>query len=224
MEKNPWQSNLHWRRDGQQVRAHETQNRVLDAAEKLFFEQGYDATSVVDVAKAGQCSIGSVYHHFKDKKAIALALFDRMTREFEITAKEAMDSARWEGAGIIDILTEFINFSILNNKTRPGFKSAALEAVRLDPSLGDYFPAMQHRANKQLKALLLARKHEIGHQDPVFASGFVIDLLIAMLRARFDANVQKSGLSRLSDKKFTEQTLSIACSFLQHKPAGKKKS
>ncbi len=215
MGKNPWQSELHWRREGQQDRAHKTQNRVLDAAETLFFEQGYDATSVQDVAKQAKCSIGSVYHHFRDKKAIALALFDRMTREFELTMREAMDPARWNGAGIADILHEFIEFSIINNKTRPGFKTAALEAVRLDPSLGDHFPQMQRKANKQLKALLLARRREIGHPDPAFACGYVLDLLIALLRARFDPHVQKSQLSRLSNKKFAERALSLACSFLQ---------
>ncbi|WOE75081.1 TetR/AcrR family transcriptional regulator [Alterisphingorhabdus coralli] len=215
MNDTPWQSEVHWRREGQQDRAHKTQNRVLDAAEILFFEQGYDATSVQHVAKQAQCSIGSVYHHFKDKKAIAFALFDRMTREFELTMREVMEPARWEGAGIADILREFIEFAILNNKARPGFKSAALEAVRLDPSLGDHFPQMQRKANKQLKALLLARRQEVGHPDPAYACGYVLDLLIALMRARFDPHVQKSQLSRLSNAKFTEQALSLACAFLQ---------
>lgn len=223
MANSPWKSKLHWRREGQQDRAHKTQDRVLDAAEKLFFEQGYDATSVADVAREGGCSIGSVYHHFKDKKAIAFALFDRMTRQFELTMKEALDPGRWEGASIDDILREFIEFSILNNKLRPGFKSAALEAVRLDPSLGDHFPQMQHRANKQLKALLLARGHEIGHSDPEFACGFVLDMLIALMRARFDSHIQKSQLSRLSDTKFTEQALSLSSTFLQLESDGKKR-
>ncbi|GAB5489558.1 MAG: TetR/AcrR family transcriptional regulator [Parasphingorhabdus sp.] len=223
MVTNPWKSKLHWRRDGQQDRAHKTQNRVLDAAEKLFFEQGYDATSVADVAIEAQCSIGSVYHHFKDKKAIALALFDRMTREFEITSEEAMDPMRWQGANIADILEEFVQFTIQNNKTRPGFKSAALEAVRIDPSLGGHFPKMQHRTNKKLQTLLLARREEIGHPDPEFASAYVLDLLIAILRARFDPNIKKSQLSELSDKKFTEQVLSLAGSFLQLRSNGKTK-
>ncbi len=224
MTSSLWQSELHWRREGRQDRAHKTQNRVLDAAEALFFEQGYDATSVNDVAKKAKCSIGSLYHHFRDKKAIALALFDRMTREFELTMKEALNRDRWEGATIADILQEFIKFSILNNKARPGFKSAALEAVRLDPSLGDHFPKMQHRANKQLKALLLARREEIGHPDPEFASGYVLDLLIALLRARFDPHVQKTQLTRFSDDKFTEQALALAGSFLQLKTNGKTKT
>lgn len=224
MTTSPWKSELHWRREGQQDRAHRTQDRVLDAAETLFFERGYDATSVQDVAKQAKCSIGSVYHHFKDKKAIAFALFDRMTRQFELTIKEALDPMRWEGASIDDILREFIKFSITNNKQRPGFKSAALEAVRLDPSLGDHFPKIQHRANKQLRTLLLSRREEIGHPDPHFASSYVLDMLIALMRARFDSNIQKSQLSGLSDKKFTEQALSLASSFLELNSNGKKKT
>lgn len=215
MAKRPWQSDLHWRRDGQQDRAHKTQNRVLDAAETLFFEQGYEATSVSNVARKAQCSIGSVYHHFKDKKAIAFALFDRMLSDFEATANKAVAPERWEGAGIIDILRGFVAFTLINNKDRPGFKTAALEAVRLDPALAGSFPKQQRRLNRALQDLILARRTEIGHPDPEFASGYTLDLLIALLRARRDPDLHQSQLSKLSDEQFTEQALALAASFLK---------
>ncbi len=221
MAKRPWQSDLHWRRDGQQDRAHKTQSRVLDAAETLFFEQGYEATSVNNVAKRAKCSIGSVYHHFKDKKAIAFALFDRMMADFEATAKEAVAPERWEGASIIDILRGFVEFTLINNKDRPGFKTAALEAVRLDPALAGSFPKQQRQLNRALQSLILARRTEIGHPDPEFASGYALDLLIALLRARRDPDLQQSQLSKLSDKQFTEQVLALAASFLRLQNTGK---
>lgn len=49
--------------------------RIVDAALRLFTERGYFNTTVPDVARAAQVSVGSIYHHFKDKEDVARALY-----------------------------------------------------------------------------------------------------------------------------------------------------
>ncbi|GAB5488850.1 MAG: TetR/AcrR family transcriptional regulator [Parasphingorhabdus sp.] len=215
MSESPWKSELHWRLDGRQDRSSKTQNKLLDAAESLFFLDGYDATSVADIAKKSGCSIGAVYHHFKDKKAIAFALFDRMTSEYAVTANEACSPERWTGATIVDILKGYIHFSIVNNRERPGFKIAALEAVRLDPSLGKHFQKLQIQLHKGLQKLLLERRDEIGHPDPTFASAYALDLLTALLRVRFDPAANNAQLTKLNEKEFRQHAISLCLSVLQ---------
>lgn len=85
-----WTSDLQWVRPGQQTRSQQTQERLLTAAERLFAEQGVDATSVADIAEAAGASIGAVYHHFQDKQALLYALYDRLAQSFEATAREAV--------------------------------------------------------------------------------------------------------------------------------------
>ncbi len=67
-----------------------TQELVLDTALHLFSERGYFNTSVHDIAREAQVSIGSIYHHFKDKQGIAQALYEqlvaRMGRAFDTIA------------------------------------------------------------------------------------------------------------------------------------------
>jgi AcrR family transcriptional regulator len=215
MVASPWKSELHWRLDGQQDRSSKTQNKLLDAAESLFFLDGYDATSVADIARKSGFSVGSVYHHFKDKKAIAFALFDRMTSEYAVTAKEACAPERWNGATITDILKGYIHFSIVNNRERPGFKIAALEAVRLDPSLGAHFQKLQIQLHRGLQILLLDRRSEIGHPDPEFASAYALDLLTALLRVRFDPAANDAQLTKLNEKQFRLHAISLCMSILQ---------
>jgi AcrR family transcriptional regulator len=48
---------------------------VLDAAKTLFVSNGFDATSVDEIARVAQASKGAVYHHFRDKQAIFTELF-----------------------------------------------------------------------------------------------------------------------------------------------------
>jgi AcrR family transcriptional regulator len=49
---------------------------VLDAALQLFSHQGYQATSVRDIADRAGVSTGNLYHHFPDKEAIFHTLID----------------------------------------------------------------------------------------------------------------------------------------------------
>src|SRR3979411_70823 len=47
-----------------------TRAAVLDAAQTLVVSNGFDATSVDDIARLAQTSKGAVYHHFRDKRQI----------------------------------------------------------------------------------------------------------------------------------------------------------
>ena len=60
----------------------ETVNLILDVAFRLFMEKGYEHTSVQDIINnLGGLSKGAIYHHFKSKEDILVAVTDRMTAE-----------------------------------------------------------------------------------------------------------------------------------------------
>lgn len=70
----------------------DTRDAILDTALTLFTERGYFNTSVHHIQKAAGISIGSIYHHFKNKEAVATALYDRLTEEMSrmiLTVMEA---------------------------------------------------------------------------------------------------------------------------------------
>jgi len=63
-------------------RAPSTAQRILDAAEDLFAEKGYSATSLGDVADRVGIRSPSLYNHFKNKEALYEAVLDRLLEEF----------------------------------------------------------------------------------------------------------------------------------------------
>jgi len=62
------------RRAPQQLRAKLTRQHLLDAARRVFGEDGYASASVDDVARAAGCSKGAYYFHFPTKEDALLAL------------------------------------------------------------------------------------------------------------------------------------------------------
>ncbi|MBV9312826.1 MAG: TetR/AcrR family transcriptional regulator [Pseudonocardia sp.] len=69
------------RRAPKQARAQQRVNRILDAAEELFAEVGYDAASTNQIATRANASIGSLYEFFPNKQALAQALADRYVEQ-----------------------------------------------------------------------------------------------------------------------------------------------
>ena len=60
----------------------ETINLILDVAFRLFIEKGYENTSIQDIINhLGGLSKGAIYHHFKSKEDILVAVTDKMTSE-----------------------------------------------------------------------------------------------------------------------------------------------
>ena len=56
-----------------------TVERILDAAQRLFLEKGYENTTIQDIVnELGGLTKGAVYHHFKSKEEIMEAVNDRM--------------------------------------------------------------------------------------------------------------------------------------------------
>ena len=56
-----------------------TQEKILDAAKRLFLTKGYENTTIQDiVAELGGLTKGAVYHHFKSKEDIIDAIGTRM--------------------------------------------------------------------------------------------------------------------------------------------------
>jgi AcrR family transcriptional regulator len=57
------------------VQPGQIREKIIAAALQLFTQRGYFSTTVPDMAQAAQVSVGSIYHHFKDKEDVARALY-----------------------------------------------------------------------------------------------------------------------------------------------------
>ncbi len=72
-----------------------TRSRIVSAAWKLFYENGYDDTTVEEIVEESGTSKGSFYHYFSGKDALLSSLsdlFDDRYQELIPTLQEDMDS------------------------------------------------------------------------------------------------------------------------------------
>lgn len=70
----------------------QVRDRLLDAAERLFCQKGFDRTSVRDLTTAADCNIAAVNYHFGGKGKLYIQMFHRqmhrmMDRHREVIAR-----------------------------------------------------------------------------------------------------------------------------------------
>lgn len=63
-----------WALPASQERSRATRERLLEAAEKVFADKGYDGAKIADIAEEAGCSVGGVYFRFRDKDALFFAI------------------------------------------------------------------------------------------------------------------------------------------------------
>jgi len=89
-----------------------TRDHIVEAADRLFYENGYAHTSFSDIAADVRISRGNFYYHFKTKDQILDAVIDRRLA----TTREML--AQWErdGATPADRIRSFIHILIANRE------------------------------------------------------------------------------------------------------------
>jgi len=72
----------------------ETRARILDAAMELFRRQGFEETTMREIAAEAGVATGAAYYYFESKDAIALAFYDQSQQELEPLIEEALAGAK----------------------------------------------------------------------------------------------------------------------------------
>lgn len=87
-----------------------THDHIVEAADQLFYRQGYEHTSFANIAEAVQISRGNFYYHFKSKDEI----LDAVIRARLANTQTMLE--QWESAGEQpeNRIRNFINMLIAN--------------------------------------------------------------------------------------------------------------
>ena len=90
--------------------ARTTRDHIVEAADRLFYQQGYEHTSFSDIAEVVRISRGNFYYHFKTKDEILDAVIEARLAD----SRAMLDQWETEGATPADRIRSFIHIMIAN--------------------------------------------------------------------------------------------------------------
>jgi AcrR family transcriptional regulator len=114
--------------------AEDRRAELLDLAEELFFEIGYERTTVADIIARAGVSKGGFYHHFDSKEALLEALLARISAQIVSDAEAAYNTP---GLNALDKFNAFLR------RSRDWKRNAA-------PRLRSIFTAILAQGNERL--------------------------------------------------------------------------
>lgn len=195
---------LQWVRPPQQQRSQETLTRILDAAQELVSEKGFEDTPISEIVRRAGSSVGAFYTRFADKDALLHALYDRYLEQAIATADDALDPARWESSRIPELLSAVVGFLVTIYREQRGMIRVFVARNQRDQSFQARRERLSHYVSERLSALLLARRDEITHPDPERAAAFGLTLVFSALDGVMLFGEMRSGLT-LSDEALAEE-------------------
>ena len=93
---------------GRQEQARRSREAVLDAAERLFLDQGYAATTVAAIANAAAVSVETIYKAFGGKAGVVRAIYQRgLAGRGLVPAYQRSDQMRAEETDPTTIMREW---------------------------------------------------------------------------------------------------------------------
>ena len=87
---------------------------ILDAAWELFYENGYEKTTVNDIIKKANTSKGGFYYYFKAKEELLNSLYAIFDREYE-KMYDAMDKNQLDSMTQLKLLHQHVSYFIETN-------------------------------------------------------------------------------------------------------------
>lgn len=82
--------------------AEETREKILDAAERLFFANGVTETSLEEIAEEAAVTRGAIYWHFANKVELFRALHERVRLPQEDIVQQAIADGHPDPLGLIE--------------------------------------------------------------------------------------------------------------------------
>jgi AcrR family transcriptional regulator len=125
-----------------------TKDRILDAAELQFAENGYDGTSLRSITTAAEVNLAAVHYHFGSKVQLFQALFERRVgpiNEERLARLQSLEDASAAGGPSLEAVLEVFFAPVVEHlgARDEGLRRFVQLAGRVNSTTGEHVDAIR---------------------------------------------------------------------------------
>ncbi|WP_051218110.1 TetR/AcrR family transcriptional regulator [Nocardioides insulae] len=199
------------RKSPQQQRSREMVTRILDAAQVVLVESGFDGASTNRIARQAGVSAGSIYQYFPNKEAVVQAVVQRFSERLAHRIEEHLEVR--EDESLADNLGRAIRALLDALDFDPAFLRAVIDTT---PELGEAskFAELEQR----IHAMIVERwRTQAVHLRPGMRPDTAAWMLIRTIRhLAVDYMLDQPDIGR---DEFVEELVTMMISYLSPVPA-----
>ncbi len=142
-----------------------TRERILEVAQRRFIDQGYDATSLREIAEDLGFTKAALYYHFQSKEQLLEALLapgEALIEELMQRLEAAADVEEWADAlmWVIGLMADNFHFFLLMERNR-----AAIETLKISFARPDH-----EQMHERVQAAVFAKAPDLATRVRMFAA------------------------------------------------------
>ncbi|MFF3500898.1 TetR/AcrR family transcriptional regulator [Streptomyces sp. NPDC003247] len=201
-----------------QERSQRSFDLVLDTTLHLLAEKGYAGFALTEVSRRSKVSVGSIYTRVDGKDDLLRAAQGRFLERMRAEHRTLTDAERWAGLTLVELLPALIaEFAgLLEREGR--VLGAFLQRGAVDPTVADMGKSGYRDLRDRFTELLLSRRDEIRHPDPVRAVGSIFTTVYAALARALALDVAPTAAEGSDLPTLLEDLGGMALSFLRAEP------
>ncbi len=186
--------------------ARDTKQRILDAAERLFAERGFDVTSLRAITAAAGVNLAAVNYHFRSKDELIRAVLARNMAPLNARRLEllAASEARAQGRPVpVEEIVRALIGPMLELQRLPGHANLPMLVGRMytDPSprIRQLFVDELGETARRFRAALGRSLPDLPPTDLYWRIGFIIGSTAITMAASWIIQMMSRGLCDPSD-------------------------
>jgi AcrR family transcriptional regulator len=156
-------------RPPQQQRSRASYERVLEAAQQLLEEEGYQAFTLAEVSRRARVSIGSIYARVPSKDALFYAIHERVMETIQSETSAFAVPERWESLATRELILEAVREIAEPFRTHARFLRVVMHRGAVDDHVAGVGSGASSAQADLFRTLLLTRRDEIRQPDPELA-------------------------------------------------------
>jgi AcrR family transcriptional regulator len=99
---------LYVKSNKRKIQAQETKQHIFDVAHQMFREKGFNNVTIEEIAEATGMSVGSLYHHFKNKYEILISWHEQLDELYNNYLDKIESSPEFKNKGTLAIIREIM--------------------------------------------------------------------------------------------------------------------
>ena len=168
-----------------QARGRETQERIIEAVERLLETKSFEEISVQEIVEAADTNTGSFYARFASREALLPFLYARYHDEARAAVDEADVEARWVGLTFRETISRFVGLAVQLPKARPWrMRTVSLFARTHPEAIPEAAKARSRDAYKVVNRIMERHSASIRRSDRDRALAFITFVVITAARER----------------------------------------
>lgn len=121
----------------------QSKQHLIECAAQLFWQHGYNATSISEILKEAEMTKGSFYFYFKNKKDLAVAVIAYYQHQITEWLQASSDNKQWEDF-VKDFISSMMTAAANNAHYGCPFAVVGIELAFSEPDISpDYTAALE---------------------------------------------------------------------------------